>query len=217
MITQNRSLFYAESEASLRFGDVLKGFISVSPKIKEPFSGTFKHDYKIQVEMPSFSVVMTPCCSIGENKISLAPLIPVRKSFYENKYFAEDLTRINRVMERRYVLSEDKFKSKSPEEQAEILSNDNKVYTLLDLFIYDKNDIYDEYNIKMDGKNEAIKYYMVDFKTIQKIDCEEVKSSRESPLSAKCLQLSISARNDLRNKMAYYYGRIPDEDKGKGD
>ena len=78
----------------LRFGDVLKGYIAVTPSIKGPILkvSTLNEGYNIDVNLPIFSAVLSPCCSIGHATISLTPLIEVRKSFFDNPYFAEDLT-----------------------------------------------------------------------------------------------------------------------------
>lgn len=41
----------------------------------------------------------------------------------------------------------------------------------------------------------------------------QIKTPEDAPLESKCLQLSIQARSELRDKIAYYYARIPKEDK----
>lgn len=92
-------MFYEGTiDKALRFGDVLEGYVSVTPKINNPFFNKGDYNYHIDIALPSFSVVLSPCCSIGEQKISLTPLIEIRKTFFSNPYFAQDLTRINRRM-----------------------------------------------------------------------------------------------------------------------
>lgn len=89
-------MFYQEEiDNALRFGDVLSGFIVTSPIIKNPDS---LETYEISVVQPDFCVILSPCCSIGHKVITLSPLIPVRGSFFNNPYFAQDLTRIDGTM-----------------------------------------------------------------------------------------------------------------------
>ena len=42
---------------------------------------------------------------------------------------------------------------------------------------------------------------------------DKIISEENSPLDSKCLQLSIQTRSELRDKIAYYYARIPREDR----
>ena len=65
-------------------------------------------------------------------------------------------------------------------------------------------------------------YYYIDFRYIAKVKCaciaheEEKKPNYEAllvkMLSTKILELSIEARSDLRNKLAFYFLRVPEED-----
>jgi hypothetical protein len=57
---------------------------------------------------------------------------------------------------------------------------------------------------------------MIDFKNSYKINCNKIKSPKDAPLNKKILQLSITSRSELREKIAYYYGRIPEEDLIEG-
>ena len=204
-------MFYEDNTAQLRFGDVLKGFILITPKIKEPFLNSQNHQYNINIEVPSFSIVLSPCCSIGEKKISLTPLIPVRKTFFENPYFDTDLTRINRRMNPKDAFTPKKWEDKSPEEKAIILKDDF-VYSFVELFIYEQDNLFPEYPVRRHGETVNIRYYMIDFRNTYKVDCEKIKSPYVAPLESKFLQLSIQARSELRDKLAYYYGRVPQED-----
>ncbi|HPA98186.1 MAG TPA: hypothetical protein PLQ24_06200, partial [Methanothrix sp.] len=66
-------------------------------------------------------------------------------------------------------------------------------------------------------------YYFIDFTNITRVNCACIAHEKENKpnyrdllmkmLSSKILELSIEARSDLRNKLAYYYLRIPDLDK----
>lgn len=97
--------FYTKDmDSAFRFGDVLKGYFCVDHSVKTPVllssdpKGLDLSVVDIKVYLPSFCVVLTPCCSIGEQKICLTPLIQLRSTFFKNPYFKEDPLRINRKM-----------------------------------------------------------------------------------------------------------------------
>lgn len=213
-------MFYAEeTDNYLRFGDVVSGYILPNTTIKEPIL-SFKsesHNYTIDVEMP-YSVILTPCCSIGESTITLTPLIKVRKKFLKNPYFAEDLTRINRMMEPQQAYSPDEWEKFSLEEQQRYLAEGTN-YALLNLFIYEENEIFKKYTLR----KQEITYHMINFKIIYTMKCtmikrpEELKPEDAPIIESKVLQLSIQARSELRDKITYYYSRIPEEDVILGD
>jgi hypothetical protein len=98
----------------------------------------------------------------------------------------------------------------SPEEKTEKL-NKEPGYTLIDYFIYEKNDLFFPYDIdhKEAGKIPT-KYYMVDFRTIFRVNCNKIINPKQVPLQCKCLQLTVFARNQLREKMLYYFSRNAD-------
>jgi len=99
-------------DSVLRFGDVVRGFILAKPEYSEP-SILFKeeHYYRIDVDVPEYSVVLTPCCSIEGNIISLTPLVKVIANLLKNPYYAEDLTRINRLMNAEQSMLPEKWES----------------------------------------------------------------------------------------------------------
>lgn len=199
----------------LRFGDVVTGYLRTIPKIDSPIFSKedLSNGFKVDFEFPFFLVVMTPCCSIGENKISLTPLIKVRFLFFDNPYFASDLTRINRKMEPKHSVTPKEWeKYDEHEKQKRILEGKN--YALLSLFIYDKSDIFPKYRLSY--KNREIletNYYMIDFNNIFCVNCKKINSSKSYPKEIKILQLSVETRAELRDKLAYFYSRIPEEDR----
>ncbi len=210
-------MFYQEErDQALRFGDVLRGYLSANPNIKEPFLYPIRNNYSynIDIEMPIFSVVLTPCCSIGDNVISLTPLIRLRSDFFKNPHFLEDFTIINREMEPEKSVPPDKWRE-FPVAEKERRTEEGKSYILLNLFVYEKNDLFPKYSIR----GHEINYYMIDFRNIHVLKCgmikqpEKTKSEYSPILDSKCLQLSIHARSELRDKIAYYYARMPEEDK----
>jgi hypothetical protein len=197
----------------LRFGDVLKGYVFTAPNIVEPISNVSNTGCKIEIDFPFFSVVITPCCSIGQKTISLTPLIEIRNTFFRNPHFSEDLTRINRKMEPQQGFPPKAWKKLSPEEKKRRLE-EGCTYVFLELFVYEKNDLFSKYSIHI-NKQENIEtnYYMIDFKNTYKLNCEKINTPKDAPIASKCLQLSIQARKELRDKIAYYYGRTPKEYK----
>jgi hypothetical protein len=93
-------MFYQDQmDGQLRFGDIVKGYVLSNPDLKRPILDPMVHDYSIKINKPLYSVVVSPCCSIDKKSILLSPLIPVRNDFFDNPYFVEDLTSINRPME----------------------------------------------------------------------------------------------------------------------
>lgn len=100
-------MFYKDPMSEyLRMGDIVKGFVSAIPEMDEPFTDKKFADkkfvnYKVTVELPELLVVITPCCSIGDEKISVVPLEKVgsRKELFEVPYLKDDMTKINRIME----------------------------------------------------------------------------------------------------------------------
>lgn len=210
-------MFYQEEidRKSLRFGDVLKGYIATDITIKEPLLSMNNecHNYKMDIELPDYSAVLTPCCSIGDNLITLAPLIKLRSNFFKNPYFVEDFTIINRVIDPEKAHFPDEWEKLSSE-YMEHLKRQGPAYTLLELFIYGQNDLFPKYELR----NQETNYYMIDFRKTYKLKCDLIIKPKKTPvdspiLQSKCLQLSIPARSELRDKMSYYYGRIPEEDK----
>jgi len=53
---------------------------------------------------------------------------------------------------------------------------------------------------------------MIDFRRAFYIECDKIVRNSH-PLELKVLELSPNVRNDLRAKIAYFFGRIPEEDK----
>jgi hypothetical protein len=99
----------------------------------------------------------------------------------------------------------------SPEEKAEKLSA-KPGYVFYECFVYEKHDLFPEYTIPRKEGNISTKYYMVDFRHTFRVNSDKVNSPENAPLQTKCLQLSIDTRKDLREKISYYYSRVPKED-----
>lgn len=208
-------MFYAEyPDNTLRFGDVVKGYVFSRADIREPvLSSTQNHNYKVNVEIPLYSVILTPCCSIEDGMITLTPLVKILSNFLKNSYFEEDLTRINREMEPKQTVPVDTWESFTLEEKEKRLS-EGKTHSLVQYFIYEADDRFVKYPLR--GKD--IGYYMIDFRNIYTIKCDLIKrvcggsSAEDQLLKSKCLQLTNDIRSELRVKIASYYSRKPIED-----
>jgi hypothetical protein len=206
-------MFYIEQNTNaLRFGDVLKGFPITTPKIEQPvFSGNYKN-CNIQVNFGEYFVVMDPCCSIGEKLISLTPLIRII-DFFENPFLREDLTRVNSEMEPQQSVSPTVWNS-FPQLEKDKRLKIGKAYAFVNLFVYAPLDEFSEYKIDNKRREQLnTKYYMINFRNIFKVNCDKVVAPKNFPMESKVRELSIETRGLLRNKIAYYYGRVPEEDK----
>lgn len=206
-------MFYAkEMSKALRFGDVLRGYLLATPVVKEPALKEHIKTCNIDVNFPTFVVVMDPCCQIGHKAISLTPLLPIRVSFLENPYLAEDLTRINRKMEPEQAVPPHVWKRMPEEEKAKRLA-EGLGYAFVSLFVYEKHDLLPRYTLHRKGGRIETNYYMIDFRNTYKLCCDKIKSPEDAPLESKVLELSVETRQELRNKVAAYYARVPPEDK----
>jgi len=207
--------YHKEKEQILRLGDILKGFILTNSKIKKPVHEMIQsYSYDINVNMPEFVVVLTPCCSIRTQTLLLTSLVQLDHILFKNPYFVEDFIRINRVIEdpqKRFPPIE--WENMPDERKTEKLA-EGKQYAFYHYFIYKEHDYFTEYS-----RNDInTQHYMIDFRNIYSITCSDlvVKKTGEIPESifkTKILQLSIDSRNELRNKLIHFFGRIPDEDK----
>jgi hypothetical protein len=203
-------MFYQQNiDEALRFGDILKGYILAASNIEEP---SLSKNYKIDINLPAYCVVLSPCCSIGEKTISLSPLVEMRGSFFDNPYLAEDLTRINRKMEPQQTVSPQIWERFPPEEKQKRLEVGYE-YGFIEFFVYEKNDLFPKYIINRRNGNIETNNYMIDFRNTHKVSCEKIITPKNAPLKSKILQLSIETRSELRLKIAKYYARIPIEDQ----
>jgi hypothetical protein len=206
-------MFYATTKSrALRFGDVLRGFLSTTPVIKEPaLTSSFKK-YLIDVNLPEFSVVIDPCSQIGKQAISLTPLSRITSTFFDNPYLAEDLTRLNRIMLPEKSMPPHEWTKLSPEEKLE-RKTVGDTYAFVSRFIYDKHDSLPQYSLKKGTSEIETGYYMIDFRNIHRLNCDAIISAEKAPLESKVLELSIETRRELRDKITSYYAYVPKEDQ----
>jgi hypothetical protein len=142
-------LFYtSQTSNALRFGDVIKGFFSTIPVIKEPpFSLSKK--YSIEVNLPDYYAIMDPCCQIRNKCIFVTPLIPINDSFFDNPFLADDLTRLNRTMKPEQSVPPHVWEGFPPQEKQKRLQVGDR-YAFVNLFVYEQNDRLTKYSIKRD-------------------------------------------------------------------
>jgi hypothetical protein len=208
-------MFYIDENGyseALRFGDVISGFIEVSPIINDPASTNSERDFKINVIPRKYFVVLTPCCSIAEKMLAITPLISILPFFYNNPYWEEDLTRINKRMKPEYTLPPEAWKNMNSEEQEKRLS-EGEAFAFVNLFIYMEHPILPRYEInhKKHGKINT-GFYMINFKQSFKVDCDKIINAKNCPYEIKCLQLTNDTRNNLREKISDYFLRKPVEE-----
>jgi hypothetical protein len=206
-------MFYAESTSNaLRFGDVLRGYFSTTPIIKEPALEEPFKQYNIDVNLSNFSVVMDPCCQIGNKAISLTPLIPIYGSFSDNPYLAEDLTNVNRKMKPELSMPPhtwEQLPSEKKQERAAV----GIAYAFVNFFVYEGNDRLPKYIVHRKEEDKETNFYMINFRDIHKLCCDKINTPEDSPLKSKVLELSVETRRELREKLATYYGTPPKEDR----
>jgi hypothetical protein len=204
-------MFYeSEPEGVLRFGDVVRGYVLSTPRIDSP-SISPPVRYRVEVHSPTFAVIMSPCCSIGDGTLAISPLIEVLPGFFKNPYFVEDLTSINRRMPPDKAVAPDVWEGLPVNERQGRLSAGH-AYALVEYFIYGPHNLLPKYTVNRKGGPIQIGYYMLDFRRIYRIECDKVASAKQAPLEPKLLQVSIETRGELRDKLAWYFGRTPKED-----
>lgn len=203
--------FYSnEPSETWRFGDVIQGFINVTPTINKPTDSNPKYDIKIEHNL--YFAILSPCCSIDSQTISLAPLIPLNSHFLKNEYIKEDFTRINNKIESQHSIPTKGWNSLNAEEKTNLLEQGEK-YIYIEQFVYQKSDLLQEYDYDDPVQKAKIKlgYYMIDFRDVFKVSCDLIKRNNDMPKGLKILELSLDSRNELRNKIKEYY-RTPAED-----
>lgn len=203
-------MFYEQNmDKDLRLGDILYGIVNPTPVLKYLDS---IHDYSLNILIPRFSVVMTPCCSIENKEICIAPLMQLRPAFLLNPYFIENFTNINKKMEPMQAVPPIAWEKMDHAEKARRLSV-GSAYTLYEIFVFDGHDVLPQYSLSYKGENITTNCYMVDFKSIYKINCDIIIRGNATMYKQKQLQLSVVTRTLLRDKITFYYARIPTEDQ----
>ncbi|HLO60934.1 MAG TPA: hypothetical protein VK179_19440 [Bacteroidales bacterium] len=196
-----------EIDSNLRFGDIISGFPFISFTIDD-FPETV-HNFNLNFSSKKFYVVLTPCCSIEDGALILSPLEQILPKFFDNPYFKEDFTRINRITLPKYMLPEMAWSRMKPEERDEKLSREPE-YPFVENYIYSEHELLPKYELKYKSTVIATTgYYMINFKRIVQINSKRLNRPVQIP---KILQLTIPTREELRKKIVKYYNRVPQED-----
>ncbi len=197
-------------EASLRLGDVVVGFTLTEPDFTPSPGDLLPNRYRVLVEHPSHCVIMSPCCSIKGGAIALSPLLQIKKSWFDNDYFAADFTMINSLMSGEQAVGPQKWQDFSAAERQQKLDmSPGGAYAEVGFFIYPPNDLLPTYPMTCRQQDRTVGHYMVDFGRIYRVKCPKIKKAGH----LKKPQLSIDARSQLRDKISHYFGRPPAEDK----
>ena len=203
-------MFYSAAISNaLRMGDIVRGFILGAARQQEP--KTSPHDYQVSLRVPSFSVILTPCCSIGEKTLALAPLVPINPKWLDNPYFEADLTNINREMNPEQTVSPKVWQQLSDEEKTRRLEG-GQAFALVEWFVFPPHPTLGVNVVKRAGEEIESGHFAIDFRTVHRVECEAVVNTKQVPITAKVLELDVQGRTELRNKLSSYFGRVPQED-----
>ena len=214
-------MFYQkEHSKTLRLGDIVEGFISTRPTMERPNPLPSKNKVGIiEIELPAYSVVLSPCCSIDSGTICLTPLIEINNKIFKSVYLREDPTRLNKTLRPELAIPSDVWNRTDFKEKKEQLLVKGPGYVFDDYFVYEQNELFTEYTVNM--KNESnikTNYYMIDFRKIYSLMCNMIKregdlKEEDKPLiQSKRLELSVESRKVLREKLSYFFGRAAPED-----
>ena len=223
--------YHGEIDDKLRFGDVVKGYISAIPKLIKPFGQA-----NIEIQVPQFSVVLDPCCEIGKGMVLLSPLEEISPELFDIPYLSKDMTLLNDKGKAKDFFHPLVWNKLSNEKKTEAL-NASADYGHKHLFVYEGNPLFPNYTVTRDvtytevidpntqlPKYDTVKQTkqfnnrdrMISFKRIFRVNCNLIVTPSQSTdkdiLGSIILQLSKETRQLLRQKMADYFARIPQED-----
>lgn len=220
--------FYRETaDHRLRFGDVLSGYILGSLRQKDTVAHSVEAPrcplatpplFTVDLILPAFCVLLTPCCSIGKGTTALvvSPLRPVEKYWLETPYLAEDLTRVNQKAMPNVLTHPATWAKMTDEKQGREMEK-GLGYGYAKNFAYAGNKHFSPYEVKLStGDVTATNWYMLNFLDIYMLNCENIRKDKGEflyPPDSKLLQLSARVRTELRLKMAtFFLGRNIEED-----
>jgi len=203
-------MFYLDNfqmDEMLRFGDVIQGFPICFSVIDNPSD---KSAFNISVSAPTNAVVLSPCCSIEDKVLAIAPLKQLENKIFANPYLAEDLTRINTLISAEKSMPPKRWENLDEEKKANLMAQ-GESYVFVDKFVYAPHDLFPEYVIHRKEGQVKTRCYVVDFRDSIKIGCDRINRAYV-PGPAKILQLSVKTRELMRKKIGSFYQRRPAED-----
>lgn len=202
-------MFYMDSsqmEPTLRFGDIIQGFPVCFSVIDDPQA---RSDFNITISASPYAVVLSPCCSISDKLLAIAPLQQLDNKLFNNPYLAENPARINSK-----VPADKSFPPQAtipPDKLASIMAKGD-AYVFVDKFVYEPNQLLPEYTIHKKGGNITTGHYVIDFRTSNRISCDRILNPKYVAGACKVLQLTVETREIMRLKISSFYKRMPDED-----
>jgi len=208
-------MFYSDSfSKAYRMGDIISGYTEIVP-VYVPNKADNKLDLSISIVPSVLFVILTPCCSIESKVVNIAPLKELEPKFLSSDQLIANFLLINQPISKLSAVGEVAFSKLSEGEKLEF-ENAIPSYAYFDKFIYDDHSRLKEYPMeKKRGKDDVIKIttgkYMISFKNVVKIQSELFDRSNKN--CEKIAELTPSSRQILRNKLVYYYSRIPEEDQ----
>lgn len=209
MSDEPSSAFYqAKPDRAFRLGDVVTGFILGVTDVDTPSPGPV--DYSVRIRHPRYASIVTPCCSVGDKTLALAPLMPIKPEWLRNPYLAQDLLRVNSKMT--FEQAVPPHLSPAEKERRRALHGERS-FAFYEYFVYAPHASLPSYLVKHGPNDTEISYYIIDFRMIHRIESKSIGKGAGVPIEAKVLQLSVSGRQSLREKLAHYFGRAPQEDQ----
>jgi hypothetical protein len=189
-------MFYTETpDNQLRFGDVLLGPISAALNIEETFIDNRTKDFRIDFIIPVYSVILTPCCSIDNDKVAVAPLLQLRPALFRNPYFRQDFTRINREMEPQQAVPPDVWESLTREEQVKRIDK-GRTYSFLEVFVFQGHELLEDYKVRDRTEAYETNSYMVDFRDSHRMNKKKAEITHQC--SSQIKMPSALSRNQTR-------------------
>jgi len=208
-------MFYTEQiSESYRLGDIVCGFTNISPRFEKSTNENGLYQYTVTHSIPRFFSILTPCCSIEKSLALIVAIEKVDNNFLVSQYLRDDLLHVNEKMSKREALGSFVFeKVYNTEDKRNEADSKPREYEFADKFVYEENDIFDEYEIRRQIEDQqiirSVKYKMINFKKAFSVEWEMFN---RNTACIKVLELSPYGRKLLRDKINHFFGRVPDED-----
>lgn len=212
-------MFYTHAPSPFyRMGDIIENLHEVIPCYDSK-----NNDFSVKFQITKRFVILTPCCSIEKKEAIVVPLKPLDTRLVVSEFLRDDFLLINSRISQKKVLGERAYakaleemvnEQTSPEEIAIFENSIN--YEFFELFVFGEHTDFEEYSVsRKRGKDDTItvntKCYMISFKDAMRV--QSLIFNRDNSRCAKLAELTPMARKALRDKLTFFYSRVPDEDK----